>query len=109
MAGVVISACGMAWNWHFGRDLVGAQGTYKPTVMKRIYTGTDGLSHVEDIPLDRNMVMEKVTGAKVNVSEPGSFIDWHPGGGRRYIINLTGGGQVQVAEGSKRSTNTVWV
>ena len=99
VAGIVIGGYAIAWNSNAGRDLVGAQGTYKPPVMKRIYTGTDGLSHVEDIPLDANLLMEKVTGVKVNVAEPGNFIDWHPGGGRQYIINLTAGGQVQVAEG----------
>ena len=96
---VVIGLSMMAWSSKVGSDLVGAQVSHKPGVMKRIYTGTDGLSHVEDIPLDESIVMEKVTGARVNVSEPGSFNDWHPGGGRRYIINLTGGGQVEVAEG----------
>jgi len=98
-AGAVIGSCVMAWSSNAGRDLVGAQGMHKPVVMKRIYTGTDGLSHVEDIPLERNMPMEKVTGVRVNVSPPGSFNDWHPGGGRRYIINVTGGGQLETADG----------
>jgi hypothetical protein len=44
-------------------------------------------------------VMEKVTGMRVSVSQPGSFSDYHVGPERRYIINLTGGGQLQVAEG----------
>ena len=29
----------------------------------------------------------------------GSFSDWHVGPTRRYIINLTGGGQLEVGEG----------
>ena len=44
-------------------------------------------------------MMEKVTGARVSVSQPGSFSDYHVGPERRYIINLTSGGQLQVAEG----------
>ena len=36
---------------------------------------------------------------QVRVSQPGSFVDWHVAPGRRYIINLTGGGQLEVAEG----------
>jgi hypothetical protein len=96
---VVIGLSMMAWSSKVGSDLVGAQVSHKPGVMKRIYTGTDGLSHVEDIPLDEKTVMEKIANVRVSVSEPGSFIDWHPGGGRRYIINLTSGGQVEVAEG----------
>ena len=33
------------------------------------------------------------------MSPPGSFADYHVAPGRRYIINLTGGGQLEVAEG----------
>ena len=35
----------------------------------------------------------------VRVSPPGRFIDYHVAPGRRYIINLRGGGQLEVAEG----------
>ena len=98
-AGAVIGLCLIAWNSNAGRDLVEAQGAHKPAVMYRTYTGTDGLSHIEQIPLVRDMPMEKVTGARVNVSPPGSFNDWHAAGGRRYIINLTGGGQLETADG----------
>ena len=44
-------------------------------------------------------MLEKITGARVSVSQPGSFSDYHVGPERRYIINLTGGGQLQLAEG----------
>ena len=67
-------------------------------MMQRIYTGTDGLSHVENIELDAQSVMEQVTSMRVRVSPPGSFSDYHLAPGRRYIINLTGGGQLGVAE-----------
>src|SRR5262249_43060822 len=76
-----------------------AQGRNPPTVMKRIYTGTDGLSHVEDIVLDAKSVMEKVTSVEVRVSPPGRLSDWHVGPQRQYIINLAGSGQLEVAEG----------
>jgi hypothetical protein len=67
--------------------------------MKRIYTGTDGLSHVEDIALDAKSVLEKVTSAEVRISPPGRFSDWHVGPQRQYIVNLAGTGQLEVAEG----------
>jgi hypothetical protein len=73
--------------------------TPSPVMMQRIYTGTDGLSHVEQVELNAQSVLEQVTGAVVRVSQPGSFSDWHVGPTRRYIINLTGGGQLEVAEG----------
>jgi hypothetical protein len=81
------------------RAVVSAQAPAKPFMMQRVYTGTDGLSHVESIPLNAQSMLEKVTGARVNVSQPGNFSDYHVGPERRYIINLTGGGQLQLAEG----------
>ena len=65
----------------------------------RLDPGTDGLSHVEDIVLDAKSVMEKVASAEVRVGEPGRFSDWHVGPQRQYIINLSGSGQLEVAEG----------
>jgi quercetin dioxygenase-like cupin family protein len=88
----------LAWVAKVDRDIVKAQGR-KPAVMKRIYTGTDGLSHVEDIELNANSVMEKVSSVEVRVNPPGRFSDWHPGPQRQYIINLSGTGQLEVAEG----------
>ncbi len=100
VAGGLVSVVALAWGWNVGRDAVWAQGTNTPTVMKRIYTGTDGLSHVEDIVLDTKSVLEKVTGVEVRVSPPGRFSDWHVGPQRQYIINLSGSGQLEVAEGT---------
>ena len=99
VAGALVSVCVLAWSSNVSRDVVGAQGSAKPTVIKRIYTGTDGLSHVEDIVLDAKSVMEKVTSVEVRVSPPGRFSDWHVGPQRQYIINLSGSGQLEVAEG----------
>ena len=98
VAGTLAGVIGLTWGASIDRDVVGAQGR-TPTMMKRVYTGTDGRSHVEEIELNLKSVMEKVTNVRVNVSQPGSFSDWHVGPERRYIINLTDGGQLQVAEG----------
>ena len=97
--GALVSVCMLAWGSTVGRDVVGAQGSSKPTVIKRIYTGTDGLSHVEDIVLDAKSVLEKVISAEVRIGVPGRFSDWHVGPQRQYIINLSGSGQLEVAEG----------
>jgi len=99
VAGALVGVCVLAWGSTVGRDVVGAQGSGKPAVMKRIYTGTDGLSHVEDIVLDAKSVMEKVTSVEVRVGQPGRFSDWHVGPQRQYIINLAGSAQLEVAEG----------
>ena len=98
-AGALLSVYVLAWGSTVSRDVVEAQGKGTPTVIKRIYTGTDGLSHVEDIVIDAKSVLEKVTGAEVRVNPPGRFSDWHVGPQRQYIINLSGSGQLEVAEG----------
>ena len=91
---------GLGLGWAVkDRNVVEAQARPKPFMMQRIYTGTDGLSHVENIELNAQSVLEKIKGAQVSVSQPGRFSDYHVGPERRYIINLTGGGQLQVAEG----------
>ena len=99
VGGAFVVGFGLGWAVKVDRGIVAAQAPHKPFMMQRIYTGTDGLSHVENIELNAQSVMEKVTGLRVSVSQPGNFSDYHVGPERRYIINLTGGGQLQVAEG----------
>jgi hypothetical protein len=99
LAAFVVTLSFVAGRLSAGLDVVDAQGVGKPTVVKRIYTGSDGLSHVEDLPLKANDVLEKVSSVEVRVSPPGRFSDWHVGPQRQYIINLSGSGQLEVAEG----------
>ena len=98
VAGAFVAGFGLGWTAK-GNDAMVSAETHNPFMMKRIYTGDDGLSHVEQVELNTQSVLEKVTGAVVRVSQPGSFSDWHNAPSRRYIINLTGGGQLEVAEG----------
>jgi hypothetical protein len=99
VGGAFVIGFGLGWVVKNDWNVVEAQAAGKPFMMQRVYTGSDGLSHVENIELNAKSVMEKVTGARVSMSQPGSFSDYHVGPERRYIINLTGGGQLQVAEG----------
>ena len=99
IGGAFVVGFGLGWAVKADRGVVGAQAPHKPFMMQRVYAGTDGRSHVENIELNAQSVLEKVTGARVNVSQPGSFSDYHVAPERRFIINLTGGGQLQVAEG----------
>ena len=98
VAGAFVAGFGLGWAAKVDEAVVSAQ-TYNPFMMQRVYTGTDGLSHVEQVELNAQSALERVTGAVVRVSQPGSFSDWHVGPTRRYIINLTGGGQLEVEEG----------
>jgi len=99
IASAFVVGFGLGWAVKGDRGVVGAQAPARPFMMQRVYTGTDGLSHVENIALNAQSMLEKVAGARVSVSQPGSFSDYHVGPERRYIFNLTGGGQLQVAEG----------
>ena len=99
VGGAFVVGFGLGWAVKVDHAVVAAQAPAKPFMMQRIYTGADGLSHVENIELNAQSVLEKLTTARVSVSQPGTFSDYHVGPERRYIINLTGGGQLQVAEG----------
>ena len=99
VAGAFVVGFGLGWAVKGGDGAAAAQAPHAPFMVQRIFTGTDGLSHVDNIELNAQSVMEEVTGMRVRVSPPGSFADWHVAPGRRYIINLTGGGQLEVAEG----------
>ena len=99
IGGAFVIGLGLGWALNGASGVVDAQAPPTPFMMHRVYTGTDGLSHVEKIPLNAQSMLEKVTGARISVSQPGSFSDYHVGPERRYIINLTSGGQLQVAEG----------
>ena len=99
VAGAFVVGFGLGWAAKGSDSAVEAQAPHAPFMMQRIYTGTDGRSHVENIELSAQSVMEEVTGMRVRVSPPGSFADYHVAPGRRYIINLTSGGQLEVAEG----------
>jgi hypothetical protein len=99
IGGAFVIGLGLGWTLNGASGVVDAQAPATPFMMHRVYTGTDGLSHVEKIPLNAQSMLEKVTGARISVAQPGSFSDYHVGPERRYIINLTSGGQLQVAEG----------
>ena len=58
LATLLVTVSFIAGRLSVGSDVVDAQGISKPTVVKRIYTGTDGLSHVEDLPLKANDILE---------------------------------------------------
>ena len=99
VGGAFVIGFGLGLAANVDRSAVLAQAPPRPFRMQRVYTGTDGLSHVENIELNAQSMLDQVVGARVSVSQPGSFSDYHVGPERRYIINLTDGGQLQLAEG----------
>jgi len=91
------------------RDVVLAQ-THKPVVMTRLYTGTDGLTHAEEVevkltgdPQNQISEMYKVTGAEVHKAAAGRVNDWHVAPRRQLVITLSGHGEIEVSGGKKIS------
>src|SRR5262245_61689245 len=79
--------------------------TPKPIKMTRIYTGSDGLSHAEEVDMkvsDRGVSeMFKAKGAEFSRRSPGPVSDWHVGPRRQYVITLSGRAELTVAGGKK--------
>jgi hypothetical protein len=109
IAFVLVCSIFLLLKTRIGRDTVAAQ-TPKPIVITRLYAGSDGLTHAEDIPLklsgDRlNEVSEmlKVNGAEIHRTPPGKVNSWHTAPRRQYVITLSGRGEIELAGGKKIS------
>jgi hypothetical protein len=82
-----------------------------PTIW-RVYSGSDGESHIEEMPLGmRPFVdsegahgeatpMHAVTGIAFRVSPPGYVLDWHCAPRRQYSISLSGAAEIEVGDGT---------
>ena len=72
-------------------------------IITRIYTGDDGLSHMEDFDLADHPNPESllsVTSLVFRSHEPGRFSDWHRESRRNYIITLSGQGEIGLGDGT---------
>ena len=78
----------------------------------RVYTGTDGLSHIEEVtlPLEpfvdtegscgKGTPLENATGITFRESPPGYFLDWHCAPRRQYAITITGEAEITASDGT---------
>ena len=78
----------------------------------RVYTGTDGQSHLEELnlPLEpfidtegaygEGTPLETATGITFRVAEPGYFLDWHCAPRRQYTVTLSGEAEIVVGAGT---------
>ena len=76
----------------------------KPMMITRIYTGPDNLAHSEEVEMNFNGDVAKmlnVTGAELHRGAPGRVSDWHRGPSHRYVITMSGRGELEVAGGKK--------
>jgi hypothetical protein len=112
----------MRSGWLFGAALAcsfvlgwgarGATDVHKPVSVIRIYTGSDGLSHAEEIRdmklmpdaarngLEASDVI-KVTGLRFARTSPGWVRDWHVAERHQYIVTLSGKGEIELVGGRK--------
>ncbi|MEK7783357.1 MAG: hypothetical protein AAB279_05455, partial [Candidatus Binatota bacterium] len=67
----------------------------------RLYTGTDGESHFEEIevPVEK---LQAAEGILLREAPPGNIQDWHPAPRRQYIITLSGQGEIETRDGTKK-------
>ena len=83
-----------------------------PMRVTRIYPGADGQTHAEqvemklgastpDIPGFEQSEAVKVTSVNFVRFAPGFFEDWHNAHARRYVVTLTGRGEVELGGGQK--------
>jgi quercetin dioxygenase-like cupin family protein len=83
-----------------------------PMRVTRIYRGADGQTHAEQVEMKLGASIPDISGLEqsetVRVSSinfvrfaPGFFEDWHNAHARRYVITLTGRGEVELGGGQK--------
>ena len=82
--------------------------------MFRIYSGDDGLSHIEERPLPlepfldtegaygEGTPIEPAAGVTFRVSPAGYFLDWHNAPRCQYTINLAGNVQIVSSDGAAK-------
>ena len=71
----------------------------------RLYTGSDGESHVEAIDLMKTPEWGKglaTTQISFREDPVGRFIDWHPAPRRQFVIILSGQLEIGLGDGTKQ-------
>jgi hypothetical protein len=69
----------------------------------RLYTGDDGQSHAEDLPLEAHPELSQLHPAKsvmITSTPAGHYMDWHPAPRRQYVIVLAGEMEIGLGDGS---------
>ena len=100
---VLIAALVLAWRADTTQDVAAAQAR-KPVMMTRVYTGPDGLSHAEQVPMTltgNNTEMLQATGVQFSRRAPGAVSDWHVGPRRQFVITLSGRGELVMGDGTR--------
>jgi hypothetical protein len=75
--------------------------------ISRLYTGHDGQSHLEELPLESHPELTSLMAAKgviFNANPPGYFSDCHVGPRRQFVITLSG--DVEIGLGNAPCTGS---
>jgi hypothetical protein len=94
----------LGWSLHGDRDVALAQARNKPIMMTRLYTGADGMTHSEEIPMmltANGTSAMKATSVEFSRRPPGPASDWHVGPRHQFVITLAGRAELEVAGGKK--------
>jgi quercetin dioxygenase-like cupin family protein len=87
------------------------KGETMPKII-RVYTGDDGRSHLEELPLDlrpfvdtegaygEGTPLQNATGITFRLSPPGYLLNWHCAPRRQYTITLSGEAEIEVGDGT---------
>jgi len=79
----------------------------------RLYSGNDGESHFEDVEIALPeagaagllSALSPATGIIFRETDPGYDYDWHNAPRRQYVINLSGGVEIEIGDGTRRRLN----
>jgi quercetin dioxygenase-like cupin family protein len=102
--------CAAVWLAREGRVRGTAAEGRTGVRVARIYSGADGQTHAEEIEAGFGAAdalgleqSERVKAESVNFSRfrPGFFQDWHHATARRYVITLSGQGEIELGSGQR--------
>jgi len=80
--------------------------------MWRVYSGSDGRSHLAEIPLDlkpfvdvegmrgEGTPLQQATGIAFRAAPPGYVLGWHCAPRRQYSITISGAAEIEVGDGT---------
>ena len=71
--------------------------------ISRLYTGADGQSHFEEMPLAANKkltLLQKTEGIFFREDAANRFQDWHPAPRRQWVIIIKGELEIGLGDGS---------
>src|SRR2546421_11974534 len=84
--------------------------------MWRVYSGTDGQSHIAELPLamkpfrdvegahGEGTAMQPASGIAFRAAPPGYVLDWHCAPRRQYSISLAGAAEIEGGDGTGAPT-----